>query len=96
MTNSSHYVDSVVNGLAQFDTSTLESQLLEILNCIGSAKYNMFFTKQENYDILQQALKQQSVFSSTFSTTNGDFWIYTGMLKKNIFLIPHCSQNTYF
>jgi len=96
MTNPSHYTDSVVNGLIQYDTSAVENQLIEILSCLDAAKYNMYFAKQENYQILQQAVKQQSFFASTFSSTEGDFWIYTGMLKKNLSLIPNLSQNTYF
>ncbi len=96
MTNPSHYTDSVVNGLIQYDTSAVENQLIEILSCLDAAKYNMYFAKQENYQILQQAVKQQSFFTSTFSSTEGDFWIYTGMLKKNLSLIPNLSQNTYF
>jgi hypothetical protein len=42
------YVESVVEALKPFDTFVIESELLDILQTLTEAKYNMFFNKAEN------------------------------------------------
>ena len=90
------YVESVVEALKPFDTFVIESELLDILQTLTEAKYNMFFNKAENDQKLQQAVKKHSVFKLTYSGDTSDYWMYTGMLKKNVSLIPQTNQNTYF
>ena len=53
------YVESVVEALKPFDTFLIESELVDILQTLTEAKYNMFFNKAENYQKLQQAVKRK-------------------------------------
>lgn len=90
------YVNSIAN---KFDSSVRESLdaiLNEAFGLLSEAKYNVFFAKQENYDLIMHAVKQHSSLMAIYDNTGNDYWLYTGMLKKNISSIPRIVHNTYF